>query len=154
MTTYPAYRHGLTIEKREGVWCVTNDFGGPVLHTCDGLEDALDIRERTAFGYPQEAIDVVARLDVTRNATHALKLTIAEIAGEEPRRIYDTRRRGQARYAAGDVWGYEGEDHIEALQSLLHCVRIAKFSDAVDRALASLDSVREGSDYQMEAAAE
>ena len=149
MTTYPAYKHGLTIEQRDGNWCVTNDFGGRIIHECDGLEDAIDMRDRTAIGYPVEAVEAVARMDVGRNAIHAAKLSVIEIAGEEPRRIYDTRRAHGVRYAVGDVWGYEADNHVEALESLLHCFREvvrtedrqAQLFDAVDRALAPLPSL-------------
>jgi hypothetical protein len=140
--TFDAYRHGLTIEQRDGVWCVTNDFGGRVINTCIDLEDALEMRERAALGVPAHAVELVARLDASKNRAHAAKLAILAATGESPSRVWGTRSdllRYSVWTGSGMAWGeaYTDEPSTDAV--------------ALERLL---DSVREGSEHQMGVAAE
>ena len=120
MTTYPAYLHGLTIEQRDFIWCVTNDFGGRIIHTCLDLDDAIEMRERVAIGFSAEAIALVAAFDATKNRAHAAAQVIAEVTGSEPFR-FRAHRSNLIRYAvecpAGVFSGeaYDDEPHADAV---------------------------------------
>lgn len=128
MTTYPAYRHGLTIEKREGDWCVTNDFGGHIRHRCDGLADALDMRERAAFGCSDEVLAWSAHEDARKNQFHAAHRAIIAEFGEEPF-LVRAHHPDLIRYSIltdfGQFWGEDYDSHAVALERLLDSLREA-----------------------------
>lgn len=131
LAAYPAYHNGLTIEVRDGRHVVTNDFGGRIVFSlCDGLDDALMMRERYGNGFPAEALKLQAAIDASKNRAHAAKLAIIEEFGEEPFRIV-TSDRTITRYTVmsdhGQFWGEATDDeasvHAVALERLLSAVR-------------------------------
>lgn len=127
MTTYPAYRHGLTIEIREGRYVVTNGFGGNIVYgNCDGLDDALDMRERYAIGFPDDVVELVAKMDAGKNRIHAARKAVIDETGEEPFRV-TAHHPSLIRYGvvtdAGPFWGEDYDDHAIALERLLDSVR-------------------------------
>lgn len=126
MTDYPAYRNGLTIEVRDGRYCVTNDFGGKIVNTCMGLDDALEMRERAVIGYSAEAVQLARELDATKNRIHDAKVAIEALAGEPPYRRYDGwaglvtyQVWNGVQFVYGDAYPVEGPADAIALERLL-----------------------------------
>lgn len=126
LPTYPAYRYGLTIEQRDGQWCVTNDFGGRIIHHCIDEADAIEMRDRAAIGYPQHAIDFAIAADARLNRYHAAKLAVIEMTGDEPSRFCGSRSDQFTFMASiGDtvVFGDSYDSAVDAMEVLERNVR-------------------------------
>lgn len=129
MTKYPAYRHGLTIEVRDGRHVVTNGFGGSIVYSlCDGLEDALDMRERYAIGFPAEAVALVGAMDAVKNRIYDAEQAIEAETGERPYRV-PGHVPSLIVYATaeflGEAYSDEPAAHAVALERLLDAVLAA-----------------------------
>lgn len=146
MTTYPAYRHGLTIEVRDGRYVVTNGFGGRVVVSlCDGLDDALDMRERQGFGFSAEAISFQEKVDAGKNRFHEAEQVVIALTGEKPSRSYDTHSPNLIRYCVdwnGEVSGESYDDEFHA-----HAIAMERLMDAVQRQVAQSIPVVRGAEF-------
>ncbi|HWU19349.1 MAG TPA: hypothetical protein VN155_16835 [Devosia sp.] len=110
--------------------------GGNIIYgNCDGLDDALDMRERYAIGFPAEAVKLTRATDATKNRMHAAMAAVEGEIGERPYRV-PGHVPELIVYAAGP---FLGEAYTE--ETPAHAIALERL----------LDSVREGSVHQIAA---
>ena len=148
MTT-PAYLNGLTIERRNMGFAVTNGFGGRIVFGgTPGYTRADAEQDRIAFGdrYPASVVADVAKMDEVRNRVHAARMEIEAIEGPHSVFSAGTWKRSDmiAFCVVSDGAMYEGEAYrdeegaealaMERLRDLWLADRPVNLLDAVQAA--------------------